>query len=212
MVIVMKTKDTSTRTGQTSALIDDLRAIIDESKQYIAITVNKAMTMLYWQIGRRINQDILGGERAKYGKEIVMVVSKSLYSEYGRGFSEKSIRHMMRFAEVFPDKEIVSPLMRQLSWSHFLSLIYLQDDVKREFYTQICSIEKWSTRTLRNKISSMLYERTALSKKPEELTKKELNDLRESGKLSPDLVFRDPYILDFLGLTGAARGFDDLAV
>jgi predicted nuclease of restriction endonuclease-like (RecB) superfamily len=123
-----------------------------------------------------------------------------LETEFGRGLSEKSLRHMVRFAEAFPDIQIVSSLLRQLSWTHFLSLIYLKDPLQREFYAEMCRIERWSTRTLQAKIASMLYERTALSKKPDELIRHELDTLRETDQMTPGLVFQDPYILDFLGL------------
>jgi predicted nuclease of restriction endonuclease-like (RecB) superfamily len=107
---------------------------------------------------------------------------------------------MMRFAEVFADFQIVSSLLRQLTWTHFLPLIYLDDPLKRDFYAEMCRIERWSTRMLQKKIGGMLFERTALSRKPEKLAAMELKQLREEDKLTPDLVFRDPYILDFLGL------------
>ncbi|MHB1354574.1 MAG: PDDEXK nuclease domain-containing protein [Anaerolineae bacterium] len=189
-------------------LLEDLRHLIEETRQGIASTVNNALTMLYWRIGKRINDDILQGGRAEYGKEIVISLAQQLGTEYGRGFSEKSLRHMLRFAEVFPDNRNVSALMRQLSWTHFLSIIYLQDSLQRDYYAEMCRIEHWSTRTLRKQICSMLYERTALSKKPEELVRLELDVLREKDKLAPDLVFRDPYLLDFLGLTGVFQERD----
>lgn len=113
-------------------------------------------------------------------------------ARYGRGFDEKSLRHMLRFAEAYPDPEIVSALRRQLSWTHFKRLIYLEDPLKRDFYAEMCSAEGWSTRTLGQKIGSMLYERTALSRKPEELIRKELAALRDGDKVTPDLVFQDP--------------------
>jgi len=107
---------------------------------------------------------------------------------------------MIQFAEVFPDREIVASLMRQLTWTHFIELIPLDKPLQREFCAEMCRVERWSVRTLRQKIGGMLYERTALSRKPEELAALELKQLREEDKLTPDLVFRDPYILDFLGL------------
>jgi len=111
-------------------LLNDLRRIIDEARGRVAVTVNSAMTLLYWQIGRRINDEILKGNRADYGEKIVATLSQQLVNDYGRGFSQKSLRHMIRFAEVFPDEKIVSALMRQLSWSHFLAIIYLHDPVQ----------------------------------------------------------------------------------
>jgi predicted nuclease of restriction endonuclease-like (RecB) superfamily len=107
---------------------------------------------------------------------------------------------MMQFAEVFPDEEIVASTTRQLSWSHFVELIPLKQALQREFYAEMCRVENWSVKTLRNKIDNMLYERTAISKKPGQLIKQEIKELRENDALSPDLVFRDPYFLNFLGL------------
>jgi predicted nuclease of restriction endonuclease-like (RecB) superfamily len=107
---------------------------------------------------------------------------------------------MIRFAEAFPDFEIVSALRTQLGWTHFRQIIALEDPLKRDFYAEMCRIENWNTRTLEKKIGGMLFERTALSKKPDKLIRRELAALRDEDKLTPDLVFRDPYFLDFLGL------------
>jgi len=181
-------------------LIEDIRTLIEETRSAVAVAVNAGLTVMYWRVGKRIQEDVLKSERASYGDEIVSTLSRQLSADYGRGFSEKSLRHMIRFAEAFPDERIVSALMRQLSWTHFLSIIYLPDPLQRDFYVEMCRIEKWSTRTLQKKIGSMLYERTALSRKPEELARLELNALRTEDRLTPDLVFRDPYVLDFLGL------------
>jgi predicted nuclease of restriction endonuclease-like (RecB) superfamily len=127
-------------------------------------------------------------------------LSVELTKEYGRGWSEKQLRHCLRFAETFADFEIVSALQRQLSWTHFKTIIYLKTELEREFYAQMCLLENWNTRTLQKKIDSMLFERTAISKKPDELARLELGQLREEDKLTPDLVFRDHYVLDFLNL------------
>jgi predicted nuclease of restriction endonuclease-like (RecB) superfamily len=201
-------KSETIASAASKGLLEDLRRMIEETRQGVAITVNAALTMLYWHIGKRIKEEILKGERAGYGEAIVSTVSRQLEIEYGRGFSVKNVRHMISFAEVFPEKRIVSSLMRQLSWSHFKEIIYLKQPLQKEFYAEMCRVERWSVRTLRRKIGSMLYERTALSKKPEELARIELDALREEDKLTPDLVFRDPYFLDFLGLTGAFQEKD----
>ena len=121
-------------------------------------------------------------------------------TEFGRGFGEKNLRRMLQFAEVFPDQKIVVSLLRQLGWTHFLRIIPIDDPLKRDFYAEMCRIEKWNTRTLSNKIGGMLFERTALSKKPDQLIRQELDALKAEDTLTPDLVFRDPYVLDFLGL------------
>lgn len=201
----MKKHDSSQAPGNkglsaADSLIEDIRTLIEETRSAVAVTVNAGLTVMYWRVGKRIQEDVLKSERASYGDEIVSKLSRQLTADYGRGFSEKSLRHMIRFAEAFPDELIVSALMRQLSWTHFLSIIYLPDPLQRDFYVEMCRIEKWSTRTLQKKIGSMLYERTALSRKPEELARLELDALRTEDRLTPDLVFRDPYVLDFLGL------------
>ena len=140
-------------------------------------------------------------KRADYGKEIVATLSQELTKEYGNGFSYSALTRMVRFAEIFPDTQIVATLSRQLSWSHFKEILPLKKPFQRDFYAEMCRVERWSVRTLRKKIDGMLYERTAISKKPEKLAKKELAALREEDRLTPDLVFRDPYFLDFLGLS-----------
>ncbi len=184
----------------SSQLLNDIRKLIVTARERTAQAVNVGLVALYWSIGDRIRREILGEKRAGYGEQIVSAVGRELSAEFGDGFSEKSLRHMIRFAEVFQDREIVSALRRQLSWTHFKTIIYLDDPLKRDFYADICRLENWSTRTLRKKIGSMLYERTALSRKPRQLIRRELNTLRREDKLTPDLVFRDPYMLDFLGL------------
>jgi predicted nuclease of restriction endonuclease-like (RecB) superfamily len=189
--------------GSGGVLLDDIRALIKETRAQVATAVNAGLTLLYWRIGKRINAEILKGERAEYGGQIVSATGRELELEFGRGFSEKSLRHMIRFSEAFPEEAIVSAMRRQLSWTHFKALIYLDDPLKRDFYTEMCRIEGWSTRTLQTKIGSMLYERTALSRKPEDLARMELDALQKEDLLTPDLVFRDPYVLDFLGLKDA---------
>src|SRR5581483_1432151 len=159
-----------------------------------------ALVLLYWRIGKRIRQDILKEKRAEYGEEIVATLSRQLTEEYGSGWSRHNLARMIQFAELFPDQNIVATLSQQLGWSHFKEIIPLDDELKRDFYAEMCRIERWSVRTLRQKIGGMLFERTALSKKPRELIRHELATLRAEDKLTPDLVFRDPYILDFLGL------------
>jgi hypothetical protein len=114
-----------------SALIRDVRQMIEETRASVAAAVNTGLTMLYWRIGRRINQEILKDGRAEYGEAIVSTLSRQLQVAYGRGFSTKNLRHMLRFAEVFADEAIVSTLWRHLSWSHFKEIIYQKDALQR---------------------------------------------------------------------------------
>jgi predicted nuclease of restriction endonuclease-like (RecB) superfamily len=181
-------------------LLPELRQLIQAARHTVAVAVNSTLTTLYWQIGSRIRKEILRGKRAAYGEEIVHALSAQLSAEFGRGFTARNLFNMIKFAEAFPDEQIVSALRRQLGWTHFKHLIYMNDPLKRDFYAEMCRIEGWSTRLLQQKINGMLYERTALSKKPAKLIKQELKALRAENKLTPDLVFKDPYVLDFLGL------------
>lgn len=181
-------------------LINDLVALIEKGKNQLAYAANATMTLTYWNVGKRINNEILDNQRAEYGKQIVVSVARQLTVEYGRSFEEKNLRRMMQFAQVFNDEQIVVSLIRQLSWTHFIALIPIKDELQRDFYTQMCRIEGWNVKTLRNKIDSMLFERTALSKKPNDLIREELKALKETDRLTPDLVFKNPYFLDFTGL------------
>jgi predicted nuclease of restriction endonuclease-like (RecB) superfamily len=182
------------------ALLSDLRELILSARQTVATAANATLTMLHWQIGNRIRKDILREKRAEYGERVLSTLSKHLQAEFGRGFGPRNLFNMVRFAEVFPDLKTVQSLIAQLGWTHFLHIIRVDDPLKRDFYAEMCRLERWSTRTLDKKIGGMLFERTALSKKPEKLAAMELKALREEDKWTPDLVFRDPYLLGFLGL------------
>ncbi len=183
-------------------LLGDIRSLIESARDQTARAVNSALVGMYWHIGKRIREDVLQNERAEYGKEILQTLSEELTAEYGRGFGRRNLEQMVRFAEVFPNEQIAQTLSAQLGWSHFTELIRFDDDLKRDFYAEMCRIERWSVRTLRHKIGHLLFERTAVAKKPEVLIARDIAALRDEDRLTPDMVFRDPYFLDFLGLTG----------
>lgn len=189
--------------AKKSDLLQDLRALIEAARGRVARAVKTGLVGMNWAMGDRIRREILGERRAAYGQRIVATVSRQLVAEYGRGYSLTGLTRMMQLSERFPDREIVASLMQQLTWSHFLQLIPIKDRMKREFYAEMCRVEKWNVETLHMKIGGMLYERTALSKKPAELALKELKALRQDDVMSPDMIFQDPYCLDFLGLKGA---------
>lgn len=188
--------------GEVSSelLLTDLRQLIDEARAHVAQAANSTLTMLYWQVGERIRDEVLNQARAEYGAQIVATLSQQLVPLYGRGFTRSALARMIKFAELFPDRPIVATLSQQLGWSHFVALLPLKQPLERDYYAQMCRIERWSVRTLRERIGSQLYLRTALSKQPEQVVKSELAALRNEGRMTPDLVFRDPYVLDFLGL------------
>ena len=165
-------------------LFFEIKQLIEEGRQQVAQAVNTGLIATYWNIGKRINEEVLGNKRAEYGKQILPTLSAKLTEEFGKGWSVQQLQHCLHFVETFPDFQIVSTLWRQLSWSHFKEIIYRKTDLEREFYAQMCRIENWSVRTLRKKIDSMLFERTAISKKPEELAKLELKQLKEKDKFA----------------------------
>lgn len=193
---------------EPNVLVSDIRKMIDETRGAVAVAVNVGLTMLYWQIGKRINMEILKNTRAEYGKEILPTLSAKLTEDYGKGYTRSNLVRMVQFAEYFSDQKIVATLSQQLSWSHFVEIIPVKDQLVRDFYAEMCRMERWSVRTLRNKISGMMFERTAIAKQPDTVIKMELASLREEDKLSPDLIFRDPYFLDFLGLKGTYQEKD----
>lgn len=185
----------------SSPLLADVRQLIGDSRQRVALAVNAELTQLYWQIGNRVNVELLQGQRAEYGKQVIAELAKQLTTEFGKGWSERQLRYCLRVAEVFPDISILHTVCSELSWSHLRMLIQIDEPLKRDFYIEICRVEHWSVRQLQERINSMLFERTAISKKPEETIKNDLAQLRHQGQQSADLTFRDPYVLDFLGLS-----------
>lgn len=184
--------------------IDDLYSkivkLIENTKIKVAAKVNDEMTKLYWRIGKDIRENVLKNKKAEYGENIIKELSQKLTLEYGRGYSKANLFRMLKLYEYFNNFEKFSILSRKLSWSHFVELLQVQDKIKREFYTTMCLNEYWSVRTLRERIGSALFERTTISKKSEETIIQDLQLLNKENKMSTDLFFRDPYILDFLNL------------
>jgi hypothetical protein len=119
-------------------LLADLCELIESARMGIAQAVNSGQVFLYWRVGERVFTDVLRSKRATYGEEIVATVSRQLTADYGRGFAEKSLRRMIQFARLFPDREIVAALSRELSWSHFVEIIPLKDQLRRDFYAEMC--------------------------------------------------------------------------
>jgi predicted nuclease of restriction endonuclease-like (RecB) superfamily len=192
-------------------LVAELCQLIAETRRQAAVTVNAALTVLYWRVGDRIRRSVLFLERAGYGERILATLSQELTVKFGRGFEVTNLSRMVKFAEAFPDEEILATLSQELSWSHFRELLPLEQPLQREFYAEMSRVEGWSVRALRGRIDSMLYERTALSRKPDELAKRELASLHRKGQVGPALLLKDPYILDFLDLKDhyLERDFED---
>lgn len=181
-------------------LFDDVCTIIEGTRSRIATTVNAEVCMMNWMVGKRIKEDVLYNERAEYGKEIIKNLADKLTEKYGKGWGFEKLKHCVRSAYLFSQEEIGYAVRTQLTWTHLRGLMSIEDPLKRKFYMELTRIENWDTRTLDAKIDGLFYERTALSKKPEELIKKELEQIQTTNKLTPDVVFRSSYFLDVLGL------------
>jgi predicted nuclease of restriction endonuclease-like (RecB) superfamily len=184
---------------QSKKLYQQIAALIQTSKANLNQSFNKELTMLNWQIGKHIDETLVNTEE-NYGLEIVATLSPLLINQFGKGYTVSSIHRVRRFYKAFSKIKIVATLSPLLSWSHFIELTNVKNDLARSYYTELCKIEHWSVRELRDRINSMLYERTVLSKKPEKLIKQELKQLQTQKKFSENIVFRDNYLLDFLDL------------
>ncbi|MDP2312856.1 MAG: PDDEXK nuclease domain-containing protein [Pseudomonadota bacterium] len=182
-------------------VVVEIRALIDAARRRAAAAVNAELTLLYWRIGQRIRVEVLNGVRATYGEEVIKTLAEGLTQSYGRGWGAQQLRYCLRVAEAFPDEQIVNALRLQLSWTHLRALAYVDDPLKREFYAEMCRIEGWSARRLQERMGAQLFERTAISRKPEETMRLELAQLRQTQDLTPAMVLKDPYLLDFLGLS-----------
>jgi len=174
--------------------------MIATAKKGVFQAVNSGHVILNWNIGKKLRTEILKNEKAEYGKFVITSLSKNLSQKYGNGYSRAALFRMIQLYDDFENQEKVASLSRQLTWSHFLEIIPIEDELKREFYATMCKKEKWSVRVLRERKNSMLYERTAISRKPEETIANELRELQEQDKMSVDMFYRDPYMLNFLGL------------
>lgn len=180
-------------------LTTDIIKLIEHAKQHVAREYNSAHVLLCWLIGKRIDDEILKAERAEYGEKVVAALSDHLSLTYGRGYSRPLLFRMIKFAKVFPSHEIVSTLSRQLSWSHFVIICSLDEEQKRNFYAEMCRVQNWSVRCLKKQVDSLLYDRTMLSKKPDDVIEHQLSQLKYQDEMTTDMVFKDPYFINFIG-------------
>jgi len=191
----------TTENQSETSLYSDVCMLIENTRSHIATTANAEICMLHWQIGVRIKEDVLYNQRAEYGKQVIKNLAIALTERYGKGWSFYKLQHCVRSAYTFSENQIIYAVRTQLTWTHLRSLMSINDPLKRDFYIEMCRLEHWDTRTLDEKIDAQLYELTALSKKPEEVIKRELSQIRDTNSLTPDVVFRSSYFLDMLGLT-----------
>jgi predicted nuclease of restriction endonuclease-like (RecB) superfamily len=181
-------------------LLDKIVTLINQARGNVARAIDYEMVLLYWSIGKILREEIVKNKRAEYGEQVVQSISLWLTQDYGHGFSLQNLWHMVKFYEVYPILYALRRELKGLSWTHIRTLIYLDDKLKREFYAILCRKEHWNTRMLRGRIDSMLYERTALSRFPQKTIAMHLKELNNTDRITPELVFRDPYVLDFLEL------------
>lgn len=186
-----KAKQQSTKPVKQSKgnLLSELSLLIEQSRHQVVAQVNSTLTMLFWQVGNRINKEVLKNKRAEYAGEIVTTVSAQLSARFGKGYEEKNLRRMIKFAKEFPQPEIVATLSRQLSWSHFVEVLSLKSEESKHFYLEMAASQQLGIRDLRKQISLKAYERTAIAN----------TQIINSDKF-PANTFKDPYFLDFLGL------------
>jgi len=182
---------------KTEDIFNRIAGLIEQARKRVATTINEEMVLLYWNIGKAVREEIIKSKRAEYGEKIVNSVSSQLVIKYGKSFSARNLWFMIQFYEAFPILSAVQREFKGLSWTHIRTLLPIKDKLKKQFYATLCLKEQWSTRTLQDRINTMLYERTALSKLPEETIKNQLKELKEKDKMTPELVFRDPYVLGF---------------
>ena len=170
-------------------ILNEIISIIENSKTQLVVQANSTLTLTFWHIGNQINNEVLQNERAEYGKQIVVTLSRELEKKYGRTFNEKNLRRMIQFAEKFSNPEIVVTLSRQLSWSHFLVLIPLKTEQERIFYAKLVTQSNYGVRELRKQISKKTFERTQNA------------DIQMyDNKTIEKGILKDPYLLDFLEL------------
>jgi predicted nuclease of restriction endonuclease-like (RecB) superfamily len=182
-------------------LYHDIRQLIESARAHVVTQVNQALALTYWQIGKTIKTEVLDDGRARYGAATMDILAEKLVADYGQGFGRRNLFRMVKFYEQFPNIEIVTTVSAQLSWSHFVEIIKLNDAIKREFYMSMAADGRWSVRTLRERMDGMLFERTAISKQPDALIQRELTQLQQQpADASPALFLKDPYLLNFLDL------------
>jgi hypothetical protein len=163
----------------TDKLYQDIRQLIESAKAHVVIQVNQTLVLTYWQIGKTIKAEVLLDDRAEYGDATIKKLAEKLVAEYGNGFGQRNLFRMVRFYQQFPDREILTTVSAQLSWSHFVELLKLDDSIKRNFYIQMCADAHWSVRTLRERMDGLLFERIAISKQPDAIIRQELTKLQQ---------------------------------
>jgi predicted nuclease of restriction endonuclease-like (RecB) superfamily len=184
----------------SNQLLFGIEKLIEQTGRNVAIYLNTEISRLYWSIGNYIVSEMQYETYSQHGQQILATLSQRLTYKFGKGYTYSALTRMIKVAEAFSE-EMFATLSQTLSWSHFIELVAIENPTKRLFYQQMCIIENWSVRTLRQKEDTMLFERTAITAKPDDEILQTLKKT-DNTNLSPDLVFKNTYILDFLGVSG----------
>jgi predicted nuclease of restriction endonuclease-like (RecB) superfamily len=182
-------------------LFTGIAQLISKAQKRVAISLNAETTLLYWSIGNTINTDLKASGQITYGSKIIATLSQQLTVSFGKGYTYTALTRMCKVAETFNENSIAT-VSQLLSWSHLIELAIIEDTIKRTFYIQLCAQGTWSIRQLRDKMDGMLFERTVIAAKPEETIQESLQQLAEKNVWTPELVFKNTYVLDFLNLPG----------
>ncbi|MFA5959821.1 MAG: PDDEXK nuclease domain-containing protein [Tatlockia sp.] len=196
----------------SSSLHQEIRKLIHQAREHVAREYNSTQVLLNWMIGKRIDEEFFDSQRATYGDKVLENIANQLSLEYGRGYGKINLSRMLKLSRLFPTREIVSTLSKQLSWSHFVMVCAIDEPLKRDFYTEMCRIQHWSVRDFKRQMDGMLYERTVISKEPEVVIQSSIDALRKNDSVSSNLVFKDPYFISFIGSSNyrSERDLEDL--
>lgn len=175
--------------SEEQTLLNELISIIETGQKQVAININSGLVLLFWDVGKKVNEHVLNYHRAEYGKQIIVTLSRQLQTKYGNNFEEKNFRRMLQFASEFQEFENVVTLSRHLSWSHFLIIIPLKTHEMQQFYAIQSASQMWGVRELRKQIKMKAFERTNIANSQLLPDKTNLRD-----------VFKDPYFLNSLGI------------
>ena len=190
----MKSKIDLIDSKEVDVLYNDIKNLVEESRNRVYKTVNTEMIKLYWNIGKTIIEKQSGNKKAKYNDYITKELSIRLTTVFGKGFSKRNLERMRKFYLCYP---IATTLSSQLSWSHYLELIKIEDDVKRNFYMHECINSNWNVRELARQRSTLLYERVYNAK-----DKNKMLEISNKGFIvnEPKDIIKDPFVLEFLDI------------
>lgn len=195
---------TKSLSQSNDALISNIRELLSDGRKQVLQTVNSTMVQTYWQIGRLIVEDEQQGEaRAEYGKQVLKQLSTALTQEFGKGFDASNLRNMRLFYLAFPNRDA---LRHNLSWTHYRTLIRIENEQARLWYMQEAIEQAWSARALERQIGTLYYERLLATQAKEQYLKPVLDEAKQKTSelaLSAKDYLRDPYLFDFLGLPSA---------